>query len=163
MPYMIVLTVAEQPSTITATAQYITVTRLTVTQPKCKQPGWRLWRCASSEKLILFNLKLCLAHQFCPNAVNHEFEHWCTHFGVWYQRAATRSCRSLKKKNSFIGLLSDFFRNELLTYGEKYNRKSKTIEAFCTLCISTSAANGRKITGHDSDGFIRLRKKLKLK
>ena len=30
---MIALTVAEQPSTITATAQYSTVTRLTVTQP----------------------------------------------------------------------------------------------------------------------------------
>ena len=41
----------------------------------------------------------------------------------------------------------DFFRNELLTYGEKYNRKSKTIEAFCTLCVSKSAANGRKIIG----------------
>ena len=45
-----------------------------------------------------------------------------------------------------------FFRNELLTYGEKYNRKSKTIEAFCTPCMSKSAANGRKISGHDSYG-----------
>ena len=57
MAYMIVLTLTEQPSTITATAQYNTVTRLTVTQPKCKQPGWRLWRCASTEKLTLLNLK----------------------------------------------------------------------------------------------------------
>ena len=55
------------------------------------------------------------------------------------------------------------FRNELLTYGEKYNRKSKTIEAFCTLCISKSAANGRQITGHDSYGFIPLREKLSLR
>ena len=66
MPCMIALTVAEQPATITATAQYSTDTRLTVTQPKCKQPGWRLWRCATSEKLILLNLKLCLAYQFYP-------------------------------------------------------------------------------------------------
>ena len=53
MPCMIALTVAEQPSTITATAQYSTVTRLTVMQPKCKQPGWRFWRCVTGEKLIL--------------------------------------------------------------------------------------------------------------
>ena len=53
MPCMIAVTVAEQPSTITATAQHSTVTRLTVTQPKCKQPGWQLWRCATSEKFIL--------------------------------------------------------------------------------------------------------------
>ena len=53
MPCMIALTVAEQPSTITATAQYSTVTRLTVTQPKCKQLGWRFWRYATGEKLIL--------------------------------------------------------------------------------------------------------------
>ena len=53
---MIALTVAEQPSTITATAQYSTVTRLTVTQPKRKQSGWRLWRCAISKKVILLDL-----------------------------------------------------------------------------------------------------------
>ena len=43
-----------------------------------------------------------------------------------------------------------FFRNEKLTPVDKYNRKSKTIEAPCNLCVSTSALNGRKITGCDS-------------
>ena len=72
MSCMIALIVAEQPSTITATAQYSTITRLTVTQPKCKQPGWRFWRCAASERLILLNLKLCLAYQFDSLNINFE-------------------------------------------------------------------------------------------
>ena len=56
MPCMIALTVAEQPSTITATVKYSTATRLTVTQPEREQPAWRLWRCTISEKLILLTI-----------------------------------------------------------------------------------------------------------
>ena len=67
---MTALTVTEQPSTITATAQYGTVARLTVTQPKCKQPDWWLRRCATSEKLILLNLKICLAYHFDSLNIN---------------------------------------------------------------------------------------------
>ena len=74
MPCMIALTLTEQPSTITPTAQYNAVIRLTVTQPKYKQPAWRLWRCAISEKLILLNLKLCLTHQFDSLNINFEIQ-----------------------------------------------------------------------------------------
>ena len=55
-----------------------------------------------------------------------------------------------QKKIPTLEYHRNFFRNEKLTPVDKYNRKSKTIEAFCSLCVSTFSVNGMKITGCDS-------------
>ena len=57
---------------------------------------------------------------------------------------------ALQKKTPPLECYRSFFRNEKLRPVDKYNRKSKTIEAFCSLCVSTSAVNGMNITRCDS-------------